>query len=608
MDRSLEDELEEISGKGLVLNPDFILPSGGEAQESAPEPEPSVSAQQGEALEVSANLETQVETVSSPLAEPEIELPPFQPAAEETIPQVDDSPKASISEIVLHAAEDSVFFCQHFFPKVFRQSSPDFHREIWGILDDPSKRYVNLQVMRDGAKTTLLRAYTAKRVAYGLSRTILYIGASEKKALASVRWIKRQIEFNKSWAQTFGLQPGKPWTDGELKIEHGTEGHSIWVLGMGISGSVRGINLDDYRPDLIIIDDVVGDDNSATDDQRHKIVDLVLGALKESLSPRSETPDAKMVILNTPRDFEDVSQRALKDTQFASARFGCWTPETEDSPLEEQMSSWPERYPEADWVDERGIKHEGLRSEKNAAIARNSLSIFAREKECKLITPETSYFREEWIKYFGMGEAEVEPPRHEMRVVYVIDPVPPPSAGQIAKGMRGKDFEAHGVIGLWKGKFFALELVSNRGHDPSWTSATFFELCNRWQPSKVIVESVAYQRTLVWLLREAMKRAARYWLVEEFVDKRHKTDRINQGVKGPASNGQLYLRKKQSSLVSQFIHYPGKNPDGMHEDELEVLAIGLTSLQKGFIGEIQDNYFAITDANIPELEYARGAP
>jgi hypothetical protein len=97
-------------------------------------------------------------------------------------------------------------------------------------------------------------------------------------------------------------------------------------------------------------------------------------------------------------------------------------------------------------------------------------------------------------------------------------------------------------------------------------------------------------------------------MVEEFVDKRSKLDRINQGVKGPASNGQLYLRKKQTSLVSQFIHYPGKNPDGMHEDELEVLAIGLTSLQKGYIGEISDNYFQLSEDSIPELEYERGAP
>jgi hypothetical protein len=581
MDRSLEDELEEIAMRGPALA--ISIPSSGEAADVAvdtpvPLPDPP---------------STPSEPSSPPIKEPEPPLP-AQPAA---IAQTEALQKASLSEIVLQAAEDSLFFCEHFFPKTFRQSFASFHREMWNLLDDPTKRYINLQVMRDGAKTTILRAYTAKRIAYGLSRTILYIGASEKKALASVRWIKKQIEFNKVFSQTFGLKQGRPWSDGELKVEHTTDQSSIWILGMGISGSVRGINLDDYRPDLIVIDDVVGDDNSATDEQRAKIVDLVLGALKESLSPASETPDAKMVILNTPRDFEDLSQKALKDTQFASARFGCWTPDTEDEPIEDQESSWPERYPSV-----------VLRAEKNAAISRNALSIFAREKECRLITPESTFFREEWIKYFGPGEAQEEPPRHEMRVVYSIDPVPPPSKGQLDRGLVKKDFEAHGVVGIYKGRFYVLEIQSNRGHDPDWTMATFFELCNRWNPAKIVVESVAYQRTLVWLLKKAMQAASRYWLVEDFVDKRAKPIRISQGLKGPLSNGQVYLRKKQTTLISQIIHYPGKNPDGMHEDELETIAIATENLQKGYTGEISDNYFQLSEEMIPELEYERGAP
>lgn len=503
----------------------------------------------------------------------------------------------SVSEVVAHAAEDSIFFCHHFFPKTFRQESPDFHRQIWSLLDNPAARYINVQVQRDGAKTTLLRAYAAKRIAYGLSRTILYIGASQDKAKSSVGWIKSQVERNKHFTATFGLSKSpKNWTSEKLQILHGAEGHSIWVLALGITGSVRGINLDDYRPDLIIIDDVVGDDNASTEEQRLKIRDLVLGALKESLSPASETPDAKMIILNTPRDFEDVSQRALKDPQFHSARFGCWTVETEDLPVELQESSWTERYPS-----------DVLRREKEAAIARNELSIFAREKECRLITPETSSFRAEWLKYYGPEEGEPEPPRHEMWVELVIDPVPPPSEIQIAKGLVGKDFEALSALGRWKNKYYVLETIYNRGHQPNWTVATFFEMCSRWSPRKVIVEAIAYQATLAWLLREGMKRTGRFYPMEEFKDKRKKIDRIKDGLSGPASNGALYVRRSQSAFISQFIHYPGKNPDGTHDDVLETVAIGVSSLSKGFVGDVDDNYY-MRDDDIPKLEYSRGAP
>jgi hypothetical protein len=105
-----------------------------------------------------------------------------------------------------------------------------------------------------------------------------------------------------------------------------------------------------------------------------------------------------------------------------------------------------------------------------------------------------------------------------------------------------------------------------------------------------------------------MKRAGRYWLVEDFTDRRHKTDRIHQGLKGPLSNGALFLRKKQTTLVSQIVHYPGKNPDGMHEDELEVIAIACENLSKGYTGEISDNFFQMSEDHIPELEFHGGCP
>jgi predicted phage terminase large subunit-like protein len=262
-----------------------------------------------------------------------------------------------------------------------------------------------------------------------------------------------------------------------------------------------------------------------------------------------------------------------------------------------QESSWPERYPTA-----------VLRAEKEAAIARNELSIFAREKECRLITPETSSFRQEWLNYFGPGEAEAEPPRHEMWVELVIDPVPPPSEVQIAKGLMGKDFEALTVVGRWRNKYYVLETIYNRGHQPNWTVATFFELCNRWHPRKVIVEAVAYQATLAWLLREGMRRTGRFYPMEEFKDKRKKLDRIKDGLSGPASNGALYVRKSQSAFISQFIHFPGKNPDGTHDDVLETVAIGVTSLSKGMIGDVPDDHYVRDEERIPALASYRGAP
>lgn len=470
---------------------------------------------------------------------------------------------ALLQEIVELGATDSELFNRFFFPKTFRQESPQFHREM-DLLLDSHDRNVNLIVFRGGAKTTKVRSYIAKRVAYNISKTILVIGKSQAHAQRSLRWLRKQIEKNKLYADTFQLKVGDKWTDEEMNIIHGVDDDKIWLVALGITGSVRGLNFDDYRPDLIICDDIIDDENAATLEQRTKIENLILGSVKESLAPASESPEAKMVILQTPLDFDDFSQKALKDIEFKSVVFPCWTTETKDLPLEFRRSAW-----EARWSTST------LQAEYRAAVARNKLSVFTREKECRLITPETADFRSEWLNYFGEGEAEPEPNPDELWIEIAIDPVPPPSEKQIKQGLAKKDFESFAVVGRKGGKYFVLETVSNRGHEPNWTVITFFELCLRWRPKKVTVEAVAYQRTLLWLLKEAMKTRGRYWVIEPFTDKRDKNSRIKDGISGVLSNKQLFFRKTQTSLVDQIVHFPNV----AHDDEIEAVAVCCSSLQ-----------------------------
>ena len=507
--------------------------------------------------------------------------------------------EVSSDEYVDLLAADTDFFNHQFFPGTVRQKSPDFHRVMDSVLDDPGARFVNFQIFRGGAKTTKLRTYAMKRMCFGISRTIVIVGKSQEHAKLTLAWIKNQVIKNVKLSSTFKLTKGDKWADDIIQIENGVTGQSIWVVAYGIRGSIRGVNIEDYRPDLILVDDVVDEENALTPEQRLKTENLVLGALKQSLAPASESPLAKMAILQTSLDREDLSNKALLDPEFYSLQFGCWTDETRFLPLDQRESAWPERW-----------SSETLRKEKLAAIAANRLSLFSREMECLLVTPETAAFREEWLQYWGDGEGEMPfPPRHEMWVELIIDPVPPPSPTQLAKGLQGKDYEAFSVVARWKGKIILCETSFNRGHEPSWTVAEFFRLCSKWNPRKVAVEAVAYQRTLGWLLRQGMKQVGRYWMVEEFTDKRSKDVKIKDGLTGVASNRQLYVNKAQhTEFISQFVSYGANGGSRMPDDVIETVALGCTSLQRGSIagddlgGSIQD------ETDIPDLEYERGAP
>jgi phage terminase large subunit-like protein len=469
-------------------------------------------------------------------------------------------------EVIELAAADPSFFNHYFFGRTFRQEDPPFAPEVWAILDNPEFRYVNLEIFRGGSKTSMLRVLMAKRICYGLSKTILYVGKSDDHAVRSVSWLRKQVLHNARLQEVFGLGKGLKFNDSVLEIENEALGDSVYVSPSGITGSIRGINFDDYRPDLIICDDVISKETVGTPAAREKVYELLMTDVKESLEAASDNPAAMMAYINTPLDDEDPGQRFKKDPEFRSFSFSCWTKETADLPIDQQQSSWPGRF-----------SSDVLRGEKRAAIVMNRLWMFTREKECRLSSPDTSAFKSQWLQTWT-----TLPPLNEIRSrILWIDPVPPPSEIQIAKGLAKKDYEAFAVVGEHNGNFYILEIKSNRGHEPDWTMATFFEMMERWKMRTAWYEAIGYQRALGSFLRMQMKERRTYYSLHDDADKRSKYDKILDGLHPVVSNKLLYVHPSMTTFIEQFSKYP----DVGHDDELEAVARAVEKLHRGLIVE-----------------------
>lgn len=498
-------------------------------------------------------------------------------------------PTLPLADVLKLAAVDTEFYATTFFENTFRQKSPSFARLMWEPLDDPTARLVNLIAARGFAKTTRLRVFGSKRIAFGRSRTVLCIGASERDAIRSVQWFRGQVEKNRKWSGTFGLKPGKKWEETQIEIQH-PMGHTVWVLAAGITGSLRGINFDDYRPDLILVDDPQTDEMAATQEQREKVTDLLLGAVKNSLAPIVDDPNAKIAMAITPQHPEDVSQQALRDPQWRSLVFPCWTKESMDLDITQQMSAWEERFPTVQ-----------LRADKLAAIQRNKLSIFAREMECRLISPEQSTFRPTWL---NIRELPNSAPRGSFAVL-AIDPVPPPSDRQMAKGLQGKDFETHYVWGRINGEYHLLDRARNRGHEPSWTIATAFALARRWSVVRIIIDAVAYQRTLKWILEQEMRKRGIYYSVVPIADGMKKYARITGVLSGLATAGKLWVGPEHTEFLEQFESY-GPTYAGI-DDDLDASALALQDLSNPYLDRI-DLRGDLIDSDVEQLNYRGACP
>lgn len=511
-------------------------------------------------------------------------------------------------ELVKLCAVDTELYAMSFFPQTFRQKSPAFACEMWKPMEDPNVRLVNLIAFRGSSKTSRARIFASKRIAYGISRTILYIGVSESKAIESVNWIRNRVDRNHKWRQTFGLERGQKWEETQIEIKHTlfredgkpqdpkspSPPMTIRVLASGVTGSLRGLNIEDYRPDLIIVDDPQNDETASAEVQRKKLEDLILGAVRNSLAPPTDEPNAKMLMLITPQHSEDISQKAAASTQWTTQVFPCWTKGTMDLSVDQQVSSWEERFPSAT-----------LRKDKIAATNDNQLSIFTREMECRLISRETAQFRPTWL---NIRPTLNSAPRGYPAVL-AIDPVPPPSPQQQAKGLEKKDYEAHYVWTRKGDEYHLCDYDRSRGHDPSWTVATAFRLARQWRVMRIVIDAVGYQRSLKWILEQEMKKTGVYYQVVPIADGMQKFARIS-GIFGTlATHGLIHIGPEHTIFNLQFQAY-GPFYTGL-DDDLDASALALQELYNPFIRLDQETGRIIeveSHAHVEELPYERACP
>lgn len=509
-------------------------------------------------------------------------------------------PMIPVDELVKLCAVDNDLFERTYFPKTVRQPSAPFHKDWWSHLENPLLRYINLVCFRDSAKTSKLRIFTAKRIAYNLSRTILYIGASEKHALRSIRWIKARIEpklgangvkRREPLAEHFDLRPGSKWTDEEIEILHGIETQPIWIIGVGVTSTqLRGINFDDYRPDLIVVDDALTDENGSTQEQRDKLNDIIMGAVKGSLAARSEMPHAKLVMLNTPQAHGDIVELAEQDPEFFTARYSCWTPQTENLDLDKQESSWPARYTSVE-----------RRKEKSAAIKVNKLSTFMKEKEVRIVSKESAVFRKEWLRYW---KEPTDIPVGGVTTLF-IDPTPPPDEKKGSTPHQKLDFEVIGAMKRFGQDFYLLAYEGLQGGKPDWTINKFFEMRWQYRPLGAVVESVNYQRTLKWILEEEMKKRQQWLIIHPFAEIRSKFNRITSALHTVTSQGRLWVHPSMTQFIDQFETYPNVRFD----DHLDGVSIAIHHLNSNVAGLMANSLSGEPDhSDVPRIRYRRGAP
>jgi hypothetical protein len=163
----------------------------------------------------------------------------------------------------LIAPSDWQQWCRILFPKYFTAPFAQRHIELWQWMESVQPdNYVRAFLAfwgRGGAKSTNAEAGTVKIGADERRRYALYVSSTQDKADTHVANIAGMIEteqFGKYYHKMAMRAKGKFGNIKGWRREHLQAANGFSVDAFGLDSGLRGIKIDEVRPDIIILDDI----------------------------------------------------------------------------------------------------------------------------------------------------------------------------------------------------------------------------------------------------------------------------------------------------------------------------------------------------------------
>jgi hypothetical protein len=316
------------------------------------------------------------------------------------------------------ARKDFGFFCQYYLPDYFFTDPADYQKILYDVADTRSlsedtsnrlKPFINeryhsllkpteklagamfVEPREHGKTVRWSFAYVLWSIVTGKNRYALLIGPSGDAARENLINIKIELEENELLLNDFTDLKGNVWRDDRLELKNDT-----CIQAKGSGASMRGTRFRQYRPDLILLDDVLKDDAVDSPSQRDKISRW----LKRVVFNLGKT--AFIIWVNTIFHSDDPISRLIAEVEagtlkrWIAVRLSCFRPD--DTPL------WPE-YWSAEALEE---KREQL-----------GFDCFSTEWNNEPLSDEQRIIQLSWIKAHEYREL---PPANELRFFNGVDP------------------------------------------------------------------------------------------------------------------------------------------------------------------------------------------
>lgn len=487
------------------------------------------------------------------------------------------------------AAFDMSYFGRAYLPHYFIRKSPHFHEEldeIWsrGVMKgrNPLKEAKVIsrlkgsrQVMaapRGHAKST---NFTFKdslhAILYAYKHYILILSDSSEQAEGFLDDIKTELEDNANIIMDFGsLKGDKAWRTGVILTKTDIKAEAI-----GSGKKVRGRRHRNWRPDLIVLDDIENDENVNTPEQRRKLKNW----FDKAVSKAGDTYTDIMYI-GTILHYDSLLNNVLQNPRYKTKKYRAVISEATNTKLwdewegiytnlfnenhEEDARTFYEAHEEEMLLGVEVLWEEKLSYYDLMEIkVSEGTASFNSELQNDPIDPESATFNPEWFDYYEPELVDFSSPE------FVFVAANDPSLG------KNKKSDTSSIINLalsTKTGYMYVADASVERRKPDVIIDDVFEMNRRLKRDykkgfyKFGVEVVQFQYFFKEVMAAKSAEEGEYIPIEEIQSTVNKVLRI-ESLQPVIKNKYLKFNREHKTLLKQLQEFPmGKNddaPDGL---------------------------------------------
>lgn len=246
---------------------------------------------------------------------------------------------AEIQQLLALLRIDGEFFIEFFLAEQLDMPVPEFHKEIWGLLTDQEKERVLLAIPRDHAKTTLAKLVVIWYWIFTSHRFCVYLSNTSPIAKGACRDIIGFLE-NPNFKQLYRVKIIKQDDNGglwmfDLTLPNGRVKRCI-LRALGQGQQMRGINVDNQRPDIAVVDDVEDNENTESESQQKKLDKWMFGPFLKALARKK-----KILWLGNMLTKTSLLARLSRNPTWNPVVFGCMVRNEHTKTLE---PLWPGKW------------------------------------------------------------------------------------------------------------------------------------------------------------------------------------------------------------------------------------------------------------------------